>query len=200
MRIVSKILTWLIGILLVLSTGFQVLALVSILMQGSKFTQENPWLVPTWILFLTLLAVAFVLTICLQGKDKWLLVPLITGVIAAVLALVVALALKDAFPPQVSSTGGTQGLTVWRLCYRHYSSTLVGVLIALNAAIEMAICRDVRKRRENNEYKSQFDLSGEQLFHDSTSYTIDSHPMKRSQRHALKKAQAAAEAEGTEED
>lgn len=200
MRILSKILSWLIGILLVLSTGFQMLALVSILMQGGKFSQENPWLVPTWAVFLTLLVVAAVLSVCLREKGKWLLIPLITAAVAAVLSLVVALALKDAFPPQVSSTGGTQGLTLWRLCYRHYSSTLVGVLISLNAAIEMAICRNVRKQRENREYTAQFDLSGEKLFHDSTSYTIDSHPMKRSQRHALKKAQAAAEAEGTEED
>ena len=202
MQKASAIITPLNGILLVISTGFQLLALLGGVLPNSDITTKYPWLVTGWVIALSLLVIAFVLDCILKEKGKWPLIPLILSLLGGFLALLTALTLKDAFPTQIGSDGSTVGLTIWRLCYRHLSSVLVGALTALTAAFHLAENRRSRIRRENEEYRSIYDLSGEPLFKDNSTIGLDYYAdddgsgpkpkRKRSLRLAEKKRKAAA--------
>ncbi len=202
MQKASAVIVTLNGILLVISTAFQLLALLGGVLPNQEITAKYPWLVTGWVIALSLLVIAFVLDRILKEKGKWPLLPLILSLLGAFLALLTALTLKDAFPTQMGSDNKTIGLTVWRLCYRHLSSVLVGVLTAITAWIHIAENRARRIRRENEDYRSIYDLSGEPLFKDNSTLGLDYYAdddgtapkpkRKRSLRLAEKKRQAAA--------
>ncbi len=138
------------GFLLTISTAFQLLALLGgvLLNEHNNFAAKMPWLVPVWSGMLPLLIVVFVLLLKLGDKLPWPPIILIGALIGAVAALIVALALRDALPQHISVAGETQGLTTWRLLYRHISSSLVGVLIAAEAGVKWALCRRERRQAE----------------------------------------------------
>ena len=113
--------------------------------------------------------------------------------VAALLAVLVLLALRDAFPPQTGANG-TQGLTVWRLCYRHGLSILAPLMTALAALLQEMENRALRRRRELEEEGTTLDLSGKPLFRDESTLGLahfggdeapDAAPrkLKRSLRH-----------------
>lgn len=208
MRSAAKFCLVLSGILLVISTCFQALALCSVVLIESTpaevFT-DNPWLVPMWAVALVLLPVGFFLCIGLREKKNWLILPLVVAAVGSLLALIVALALKDGLTPQINQLGNTQGLTPWKLCYRHLSSVAAGVLTVLAAVLHMAACRAEKLRQQEGAYKSIYNLDGSPLFKDKDSTIgLDGYadengkptrPMKRSQRHKLKKLQEKLEKE-----
>ncbi len=138
------------GFLLVMSTAFQLLALLGgvLLNEHNNFAAKMPWLVPVWGGMLPLLIAAFVLLLKLGDKHPWPPIILVGALIGAVAALIVALALRDALPQHISVAGETQGLTTWRLLYRHISSVLVGVLIAAEAGIKWGLCRRERRKAQ----------------------------------------------------
>lgn len=198
MRSAAKFSLVLSGILLVISTLFQSLALCSVLILESTpapvFT-ENDWLVPLWAVALVLLPAGFFLCIALREKGIWLTAPLVVAGVGAFLALIVALTLKEGLAPTINALGNTQGLTPWKLCYRHLSSVAAGVLTVLAAVLHMFACRADRIRREEAGYKPVYNLGGKAVFKDSDS-TLGledaetdkpTRPLKRSQRQALKK-------------
>lgn len=200
----SKFLQWIAGILLVISTAFQLLALVGgVLLSNNTIQKDSPWLVPTWIAALAALFLGFVLLRILAYRGRWPLLPLILAAVGALLALIVAMALKNAFPAQIDAGGGTQGLTTWRLIYRHYSSVVVGVFTALAALLQIRLNQQAKRRREEEEYKPAYDLSGEALFKDSSTIGLEKYAggeepeaprkRKRSLRYAEKKAKEASE-------
>ncbi|MBQ8683123.1 MAG: hypothetical protein IJ518_01235 [Clostridia bacterium] len=204
MRSAAKFCLVIAGFLLVISTAFQALALCSVLLIESTPAEvfaDNPWLVPLWIIALVLLIVGFILCLCLQDKGGWLAIPLVVAGVASVLALIVALTLKDGLMPQINHLGNTQGLTTWKLVYRHLSSVAAGALTVLGGLFHLFACREERIRREEEGYKPSYNLDGAPVFKDLDS-TIGletfadeqdapttRRPMKRSRRHALRKWQ-----------
>lgn len=147
---VVKINHFITGVLLVISTTFQLLALLGgvLLNEQNNFTTKMPWLVPVWCGMLALLIIAFVLLLKLRERLPWPLIIFVGAIIGAIAALIVALALRNALPGHLNVTGGTQGLTTWRLLYRHVSSVLVGVLIAVEATVYWVLCRRERRLAE----------------------------------------------------
>jgi len=214
MRNVAKFCYILAILLLVIATALQGLALFSVVSNDAPVAKENTWLVPCWGIALAGLPVAAVLCVALRKKKRWSLLPLLLAAVCTLLALLVALALRDAFPPQLNSVGETQGLTTWRLWYRHLSSVVAGGLIVLASALHLMATRQERIRQENSEYRAVYDLSGEPLFKDRADSTIgldeyaeefgnkkDRRRLKRSLRTARRKAieQAEQSAERTAE-
>ena len=135
MRIVFKLNHFVIGVLLVISTVFQLLAMLGgvLLNEHNDFAEKMPWLVPVWCVMLALLIAAYVLLLKFGERYPWQPILLAASLVAAFAAFVVALALRDALPDHLNVSGATQGLTTWKLLYRHRSSSLVGVLIAIEA-------------------------------------------------------------------
>lgn len=167
MRTSSKILVWLSWIALIPATLFQTGALISVLLKSADMTREQPWLIPAWVAVLVLPPAALVVFTCLKEKKRWPVIGAVTALVAAVLALLVLLALREAFPPQTGANG-TQGLTAWRLCYRHGLSILAPLLTAVAAGLQEAENRAQRRRRELEEDDSALDLSGKPLFRDES--------------------------------
>lgn len=202
MQTASKIIYVFNGILLFLSTCFQVLAMIGCLfVPDATLAGKLPWLSTGWFAALGLLLVSYVLCGLLKEKGKLPLIPLVLALLGAFLALLVALTLKNEFPALVG-VSGTQGLTVWRLCYRHLSSVLVGLLTALCAYLNIRENREQRIREENAAYRSIYDLSGDPLFKDNSTIGLDTFAnedesapapkRKRSLRQAEKKRREAA--------
>lgn len=199
MGTLSKTCQWIASALLVIATAFQLLALLGGVLSNAVIQKENPWLVTMWVAALVLLPVAAVLIHLLAECRAWPVLPLILAAIGTLLALLVALALQDAFPAQMNSIGDTQGLTPWRLAYRHYSSVVAGVLLIVAAVLHLVENRQVRIRRENDEYRSIYDLSGDVLFKDDSTLGLDSFadqkevPRKKRKRSLRRAAEKAAE-------
>ncbi len=147
MRVFYKIAHWLIGLLLAISTMFQLLAMVGGVLANDKnnFTETIPWLIPVWSGMLALLIAVFVLLVIKRHRYPWPPILLVGAVVGAVAAFVVAVTLRDALPDSLSITGETQGLTTWRLLYRHMSSVLVGGLMALLAGARWLFCHIERR-------------------------------------------------------
>ena len=137
MRVAFKVAHIIIGALLVLSTTFQLLAMCGgvLLNEYNDLAARIPWLVPIWAVALVLLIAAYVLLIKKGERFPWQPIILVGALVGAVLAFVAAITLRDALPDRLIISGETQGLTTWRLLYRHMSSVLTGALIALTAAM-----------------------------------------------------------------
>lgn len=199
MRTFAKTL-WVIAlILLVFATAFQLLALLGGVATNAEIQKEHPWLVTMWVGALVLLPAAAVLCRVLGEHRAWPLMPLIVAAVGILLALLVALALQDAFPAQLSSAGETRGLTPWRLIYRHYSSVAAGALLTISALLHLIENRRERIRRENEEYRSIYDLSGDALFRDESTIGLDRYAdeadkPKRKQKRSLRVAAEKAAA------
>lgn len=202
MRTVSKSLQTLAIILLVVATVFQLLALLGGVLNNSTIQKDNPWLITMWTAALILLPAAAVLSRVLGERGKLPLITLAVAALGTLLTLLVALALQDAFPAQLNNVGQTQGLTPWRLIYRHYSSVVAGVLLIAATILDMVENRRDRIRQENDEYHSIYDLSGDVLFKDDSTLGLTSYAnqpetsrkkRKRSLRCAAEKAAEKAE-------
>ena len=150
MRIVLKLNHVICCILLVISTFFQTLALLGgvLLNEHNNFATKMPWLVPVWAVMLVLLIAVYVLTVKLGDKHPWPPIIFAGALVSAFAALMVVFALRDALPGHLNATGATQGLTTWKLLYRHASSVLVGVLVAIEAAVQWIYCHRARKKAE----------------------------------------------------
>ena len=198
MRTAAKV-SYIFGlILLVVALCFQALSLFAVLViEGNPADVfDSPWLIPIWVVSLVLLLAATVLCKVLQEKPRALLIPLLVGGLGTVLSLIVALALKEGLPPSINQLGTEQGLTAWKLTYRHLSSVFAGALVVLSAALHMAACRQERLRRESEEYKSVYNLEGAPLFKDDSTLGLETfadekeapaRKMKRSLRHKQNK-------------
>ena len=195
MRAISKLLMWLAGILLVVAGFFQALAMIGVTNNSENLFTEQRWLLPMWIAFLSLLLVSFLLTAIFSTHGKWPILFAALALIGALISVFVALSLREAFPAQVAATGGTQGLTTWRLIYRHFSPVLVGVLIAAAALLQFVENRAERRRYDRGE-PSHYDLSGAPLFKDSS--TLDLPATEETPRKLKGSRRAAARKEAEE--
>ncbi len=146
-----KISHWLIGVLLAISTAFQLLALFGGVLFNSynTITPSLAWLLPLWVFVIIGLIAAFVLLEKKGDTYPWQPILFAVGLVLAVCAFIVAIQLRYEFPDHLIISGETQGLTTWRMVYRHMSSALVGALIALIAAIRWGMHRSaVRAQKE----------------------------------------------------
>ncbi len=164
---------------LIIATLFQGLALYGTLNGARDVVEKTPWLVPLWIAVLVLIPVATIL--CAIGKkgEKLSLTAAIIAVAGGVLGLIVALELRDALPTQVGnnvSLNYEQGLDGWKLAYRHLSSVLAAVLVAICGFVNYGVNREERIRLENERYVDQYELP------ETTEEPAPPHKLKRSMR------------------
>ncbi len=191
MRIVFKLNHFVGGILLVISTVFQLLAMLGgvLLNEHNNFAEKMPWLVPVWCVMLALLIAAYVLLLKFGERYPWQPILLAASLVAAFAAFVVALALRDALPDHLNVTGATHGLTTWKLLYRHLSSVLVGVLIAIEAGIKWIICRRAYKKAQAAAEDAVTSTIGLDSFAGDDASYAKPKKLKRSLRRAKEKAQ-----------
>lgn len=204
MRTFAKVSNIIAIVLLAVAFLFQSMAIYAVTTRETvKELAENQWLIPVWIAALVLLPVSLVLGMLFKKKERINLLPLLLAAAGSLFSLLVALALWNALPSQVNlnSINQIQGLTVWRLIYRHLSSVAAGVFIMVACHLNGKASRDERIQRENDAYKEHYDLSGKVLFKDEEStiglnqYGEDfgekkpARRLKRSQRAALRKGE-----------
>ena len=204
MRTISKIFQWISGVLLVIVAAFQALAMYSVLTNNSALTEKQPWLIPAWIAALVLPTAALVLFGCFSTKGRLPLLFAGMAVIGAVLALLVTLSLQNEFPVRIATSGADQGLSWWKLCYRHYSAVLAGVLVAVAALLQLPENAAAKRRRDMGGEEPHYDLTGAPLFRDGSTLGLEKFgngepggalpkKEKRSVRRAREKAEQQAE-------
>ena len=132
----------------------------------------NEWLLPAWGAAMAAVAVGICLCILLKKRENANHIPFILALVGGVLALIVALELKSALPVKVGTQYNNQGITVWRLIWRHLTPVAAGLLTAVAARLTRAANRAARIQAENDAYKEHYNLSGDPLFADSQPSTI----------------------------
>ena len=199
----EKLILWLAGALLVFATGVAALAMIGITNSGGAV---ESWLLPVWIAAIGLLIFALVWQATPLGDKGLAVISLAASLIGAVAATVVAFKLRELFPSEIDAYGNQRGLTDWRICYRHLSLALAGVLIALPAlyrtvgaaaAKRRAANAGVRRDKNGNPVYSGDSTIGLSQFGGEAGMTdIDEsdEPLKRSRRVALRKAREQADA------
>lgn len=196
MRNSVKVYHILVGILLALSTAFQLLAMFGGVLFNDRndFTVDMPWLVPVWGGMLALLIAAYVLVLKKGRQYPWQPILFTAALVAAIAALVVAFTLRDALPDHLSIDGGSQGLNSWKLLYRHLSSALVGVLIAVEAGVQWAISARAREKAAETDVDPAQSTIGLEFFGGDEA-AAKPKKLKRSLRRAKQKAQTDDTAE-----
>lgn len=173
----KKILNIVLYVFLALVLFYQILGLISVIWGSAIFgaalpakLQEAKGLIPTWIATTILVFGAVVLGKVWKNKEKQSLIPMVMGIVGAALALIVALTLRAALPLQAAnsnvSTNGMQGLSDWKLFWRHYSVVGVGLVAAVVSFWHFKSVRNERIRKENESYQEHFVLDGDPLFAD----------------------------------
>lgn len=132
----------------------------------------NEWLLPVWSAAIAAVAVGIGLCILLKKRENANHVPFILALVGGILALIVALELKSALPVKVGTQYSSQGITAWRLIWRHLTPVAAGLLTAIAAWISRTANRAARIQAENDAYKEHYDLSGDPLFADGQPSTI----------------------------
>ena len=142
---VSRVFVW---VSLVISTLFQGLAMFGIA-RNSEFS-IIPMLVATFVM----VAAAILYFALPKGK----LFPLLMAVGAAVLFIIVAILLAKEFPVRLGIDGSDQGLTPWRLVYRHLSPLLVPLFLTPLYIEYRAECKAAAARAHEEAPDSYFNL------------------------------------------
>lgn len=203
MRIVQKLNHIICCVLLAISTLFQTLALLGgvLFNEHNNFAAKMPWLVPVWAGMLVVLIAVCVLLVTLGDRHPWPTIIFVGALVSAFAALMVVFALRDALPGNLNATGGTQGMTTWKLLYRHASSVAVGVLVAIEAAVQWVRCRRERKKAEAANADATVSTIGLEGFagDDGIAYTKPK-KLKRSLRYKKIKTQITIQEETVETD
>ncbi len=198
MRAVSVTCKTLMWIVLVISTGFALLAMWGIgqgnqdlIAAGQSEDVYNLW--PLALTFVLLWAGVLLYTLL----RKMPLIGLIITIVAGIAAVLIALDLGRAFPPQIGATREV-GLSTVKIIYRHISPVLVPVLLIPAFFCDRTL-RRLELERLEKEAGHHFDLSGGPLFIDvevdsSDALAGTARREKRSVRIARRK-QKAPEAE-----
>lgn len=169
MRAFSTFLKVLMWTILVLSTGFQLLASIAIwqsnsaLMANDKTDQlYNLW--PLWVV--SGLFLAAVILFHVWKKRPY--IGLILAILAAVAMVVIALDLMYTFPERIGADGGDAGIGVWKMLYRHMLPVLIPLLM-LGAWLLDRAANQQEERLLIAKGTNHFDLSGAPLFQDGES-------------------------------
>ena len=128
-------------------------------------TAGQGWVLPVWIASIVVVLVSLILCKALYKKEKGTLIPFALSLIGAGISLVVAVHLKGLLPEIVGLQYETQGLSNWKLIWRHLTPVFAGVLIAVVSWMNHVEARRLRIAAENASYKSVFDLPEDPVFH-----------------------------------
>ena len=173
----KKILNALMYILLAMVLFFQVLGLVAVIWGPEIFgtaapqkLQEARGLIPSWILAVVLIVAAVVLCKVWKKNEKKSLIPMACAIVGTALAVIVALTLRAALQVQVANSNVSQsylqGLTGWKLFWRHYSLAIVAFITAIVSFVHFKRLRSERIRVENEGYTEHFAIDGDAIFGD----------------------------------
>lgn len=201
MNTAAKHLTRIAAVVLAISLLFQGLAIWSVLTKNAQIAEEA-WFLPCWIGGLALLVVAVILTAVLWRKNAALIAALALAAAGTVLVLIVSLSIKAEFITSMDLDGHVQGITVFKLIYRHLSSCIAGVILIIAAGVQLAENIAVRKYKDMGE-GTHYDLRGKPIFKDESTLGLDHfggeeaapRKLKRSMRAAQKAAEDAENAQ-----
>ena len=169
MRKGKKFLNILLYIFLTLVLFYQVMGLISVTAGPAILGASAPaklqaakGLIPSWILMTIAVGLSVVLTKVWRDQEKKLLIPMILGLTGAVLALLVALTLRAALPLQIADTTvsqtGVQGLSGWKLFWRHLTPIGIGIGSAIVSFCHWRKLRSERILKEDESYQENFAL------------------------------------------
>ncbi len=151
--------------------------------------QEAKGLIPTWIIMVLMVSGSVVLSKMWKQQEKKLLIPLILGLAGGVLALLVALTLRAALPLQIADTNvsqsGLQGLSGWKLFWRHLTPIGIGIGSAIVSFIHFRKLRSERISREDESYQDNFALEADILSAEPTEPQQSRKKLSKKQRKAL---------------
>lgn len=172
---------------LIMVLFFQVITLVAIHPQSIVNTPQAildaTWLFPT-LLITVILAYATVFLYKVWKKAELrLLIPAVMGIVAAVMATVVALTIRAAYT-DVVGVDGAIALTDWEWFWQQCTLILVPLVTAVISIIRYKKARDNRLSRKESTYEEQFASEESTLFGDNVS-TGDK-KLSKKQRKALK--------------
>ena len=117
--------------------------------------KEATWLVPLWLITTVLVVATLILTRVCKKSEKLLIIPMVLGVVSAVLALVVALTFYGPYD-MVLNSEGELAQTDWDWFWRHLSLVFVGLIPAVVSFFRMRALRNARIRKEESGYEEQF--------------------------------------------
>ena len=189
----KKIFRGLMYILLAMILFFQVLGLIAVIWGPEIFgaaapqkLQEARLLVPAWILAVMLIYGAVVLCKLWKKQEKKSLIPMTCAIVGTALAVIVTLTLSAALEVQVANSNVSQnylqGLTGWKLFWRHYSLAIVAFITAIVSFVHFKNLRSERIRVENEGYTEHFAIDGDAIFADE-----EEQPAKKSGKKLSKK-------------
>ena len=151
--------------------------------------QEAKGLIPTWIIMVLMVSGSVVLCKMWKQQEKKLLIPLILGLAGGVLALLVALTLRAALPLQIADTNvsqsGLQGLSGWKLFWRHLTPIGIGIGSAIVSFIHFRKLRSERISIEDESYQDNFALEADILSAEPTEPQQSRKKLSKKQRKAL---------------
>ena len=150
---IGKIVAW---ILLAIILFNQVMGIFA-LAYGEDITGYAPpeeirnatWLVPLWIVTTLLIVATMILCAGWKKKEKRSLIPMVMGVVGAVLAFVIALTFYAPYD-LVVNRNGEYAQSDWDWFWRHLSLVIVSLITAVFGFLHFKVLRDARVRREEN--------------------------------------------------
>lgn len=110
---ISKLIAW---------CAFVIVFLIQLLVLYGVGTAHNDYSLAPFLIADGLAAAAFILFFALKKGKGFAYIALL---FATALFIVIALWLKNALPVQIGVSGADQGITVWRMIWRHLSPVLL---------------------------------------------------------------------------
>lgn len=122
MRLFASFCRVMIWVTLVITTAVQALAIIGIYMKGSG-SLFNP------VLLIVAVAAMVVSVILFFALPRGKIFPLAAAALTAILFIVLAVEMTNAFPTSLSSDGGTTGISMTKAVFRHMTPALIPLLM-----------------------------------------------------------------------
>ena len=175
---------------LVMVLFFQTITLVAIHPQSivnvPQAILDATWLFPTLLTTVILVYAAVVLCKVWEKAELRLLIPAALGIVATVMATVVALTIRAAYKDVVGNDGMV-ALTDWEWFWQQCSLILVPLITVIVSFIRFKKARDKRISQEESTYEEQFADEENSLF--GNPVTPGNKKLSKQQRKALKEKQ-----------
>lgn len=171
---------------LIIVLFFQIITLVAIhphsVVNTPQAIVDAAWLFPTLLTTVILAYAAVLLCQVWKKAELPLLIPAVLGIVAAVMAAVVALTIRSAYK-DVVGIDGMVALTDWEWFWQQGTLILVPLVTVVVSVVRFKKARDNRIGQEENTYEEQFADDESPLFGEAVS---DTKKLSKKQRKALK--------------
>ena len=117
--------------------------------------RDATWLVPLWLVTTLFIGVTLILAHAWKKKERFLPIPMVMGIVGAVLALVIALTFYGPYD-MVLNRDGDLAQSDWDWFWRHLALVVVSLEPTVVSFLRLKSLRDKRIRLENNAYEEQF--------------------------------------------